>query len=196
MGEKVKSTFDRKMEFFFQDPNIYLEVNKSSILHLLRRDVYSCMGYTKVNDKDHKLIKDDNINPIIWPGAMAVLAGIDLLSKFYAGSDNQGHVGSRFKTYCEKYIDSDNAEVIYQLRNSLLHSFGLFSKTKTATYYFQVSSCRSELVTLLPNIRPNYNIDLCTLWDKFEQSIEKYKEDIEKDDSLKKNFLKMFDLYC
>lgn len=190
------STFDWKMDLFFQDPYIFVEASKSSKLHLLRRDIYCCMGYTKVDDKVHKLIKDDNIYPIIWSGAMAVLAGIDLLSKFYAGSDNQAQVGSRFKTYCEKYIDSDNAEVIYQLRNSLLHSFGLFSKTKTATYYFQVSSCRNELVTLLPNIRPNYNIDLYTLWDKFEQSIEKYKEDIEKDDSLKENFLKMFDLYC
>ena len=90
-----------------------------------------------------------------------------------------------------------DAQVIYELRNSFLHSFGLFSKSRTATYYFQVSSSRQDLVTKLSVGGPDYyyRIDLYTLRDKFEQSIAKYKKDLETDNELQKNFDAMFNSY-
>lgn len=188
MEEEKLLTFESKRDLFFEDPVNYVEASESSTLHLLRRDIYSCMGYTIQNGKWHK-----NIAPIIWPGAMAVLTGIDLLGKFYAGNDD-GKVGSRFKAYCEKYICSpDDAKVIYKLRNSLVHSFGLSS----ASYLFQVSSSRQDLVKLLhvEGTDYYYKIDLYTLWKKFEQSIEKYKQDLAKDSNLQNNFFAMFKLY-
>ena len=140
MEEEELLTFESNQKRFFEDPINYVEASESSILHLLGRDIYSCMGYTIQNGKWHK-----NIDPIIWPGAMAILTGIDLLGKFYAGNDDGG-VAFRFKAYCEKYICSqDDAQVIYKLRNSLVYSFGLSS----ATYLFQVSSSSKDLVTKL-----------------------------------------------
>lgn len=194
--ENKKLSIEKELEFFFQDPKIQIEVNEASILHLLRRDVYRCMGYTKVNE-EQKLIKDENVAPILWPGIMAVLAGIDLLGKFYAGDDNNNGVHRRFTAYCRKYIDSENSEVIFQFRNSLLHSFGLFSKTKDVTYHFQLTALHKELVTVIPvNSTFNYyRIDLYTLWDEFENSIEKYREDLMKNDKLQQKFHKMFELY-
>src|SRR5262245_31828370 len=62
-----------------------------------------------------------------WPGAMTMLAGIDLLAKFFAGSDKRGQVGDRFCGFVERFLvglTQSDREVIYQLRNSLLHSFG------------------------------------------------------------------------
>lgn len=189
MEKIISQRFKRERDLFFEDPVNYVEANKSSILHLLRRDIYRCMGYTIQNGMWVK-----NVEPIIWPGSMAVLTGIDLLGKFYAGNHNDREVGSRFIAYCKQYICSDDdAQVIYKLRNSLVHSFGLSS----ATYLFQVSSSRQDLVKLLHVAKTNYSykIDLYTLWDKFEQSIEKYKQDLAKDSNLQNNFFAMFKLY-
>lgn len=190
MEKIISQRFKRERDLFFEDPVNYVEANKSSILHLLRRDIYRCMGYTIQNGMWVK-----NAEPIIWPGSMAVLTGIDLLGKFYAGNHNDREVGSRFKAYCEKYICSPgDAKVIYELRNSLVHSFGLSS----ATYLFQFSSSSSkDLVTMLSGQGTNcyYRIDLYTLREKFEQSIEKYKQELEKDSNLQNNFFAMFKLY-
>ena len=51
---------------FFEDPVNYLEASESSILHLLRRDIYRCMGYTIESNKNIMWIKDNKINAIIW----------------------------------------------------------------------------------------------------------------------------------
>jgi hypothetical protein len=95
---------------------------------------------------------------------MAVLAGIDLLAKFCEGSDNSGGkdkhgVGKRFKKFARKYmrLTKEEANLIYQLRNSLLHSFGLYTEEKDkkwrvkARYYFQLCQGSHELIA--PNIK-------------------------------------------
>lgn len=135
---------EKKIEIFFQDPKEKKEIpNIYGTLYLLRRDIYRCMGY----DVDTFIKKNE---AIIWPGAMTVLAGIDLLSKFYAGSDECNKVSERFKAFYSECIDDENAEIIYQLRNSLLHSFGLLSKAKNkTTYRFMVGASRDNLVRLL-----------------------------------------------
>lgn len=112
-----QSNFD----LFFEDPKTpKIKPDDFSVLYLLRRDISQCMG---INPNTG--CKTDN--QAIWPGVMAILSGIDLLGKFYAGSD-VGQVGIRFKSYVEKYfndIKEEDKETIYQLRNALLHSFGL-----------------------------------------------------------------------
>lgn len=184
-------SLEEKIELFFQDPKIKIDPpNEYGILYLLRRDVYRCMGY---NTKDWTLKNES----IIWPGTMTVLAGMDLLGKFYAGSDNFGSVSRRFKIFYNKYIDDQNAETIYQLRNSLLHSFGLLSKTSNKTYHFTVGASRDNLVKLLSETPKEkyYQVDLYTLWDKFEDGIIKYKDDLINDEQLSTNFSAMFGYY-
>lgn len=203
MAEK---SIEEELNIFFQNPNDIINVHKSSILHLLRRDIFRCMGYID-NKNYHELEKDPQTETIIWPGIMVVLAGIDLLGKFFSGEDEQKKVGHRFKNYCEEYLDVDEkeADVIYQLRNSLLHSFGLLSKKysrrqgkrTTIYYYFKVSWGNEELIELLSdkNNEKYYKIDLKVLWDKFEKGIEKYEKDLRTDNELKNNFHKMFKYY-
>src|SRR6266496_6263912 len=102
---------DRNLTIFFRDPReAPTELGTLGVLYLLRRDVVRCL---------------QNDNGILFPALMMMFAGIDLLAKFYAGSD-KGSVGARFKGFIKKYfsgISGDNAEVLYQLRNALLHSF-------------------------------------------------------------------------
>jgi hypothetical protein len=44
----------------------------------------------------------------VWPSAMAILAGVDLLGKFYAGNDATGRVGDRFRGFLEAFSIGQN----------------------------------------------------------------------------------------
>ena len=59
------------IELFFEDPLAPPRPRPTfyGVLYLLRRDIITCFN-----------------NVAEWPGIMAILAGIDLLGKFYVGS--------------------------------------------------------------------------------------------------------------
>src|SRR5215470_14384010 len=96
---QMDNAIERNINLFFQDPRIEPVIpGKLSVLYLLRRDVMHCF--------DH--------NIILFPATMTILAGIDLLAKFYAGNDKTGQVGARFKNLIKRYfsnISNDDAIV-------------------------------------------------------------------------------------
>jgi hypothetical protein len=127
---------------------------------------------------------------------MTVLAGVDLLGKFYAGNDEVGKVGDRFKGFITRYfqqLSQDEKEAIYQLRNALLHSFGLYSKTKSATFRFTVTCSGRALVTRAD--AESVLVDLSTLHRNFEDAIQRYTQDLEGSAELQANFTNMFPSY-
>jgi len=180
-----------KIDLFFEDPAVYHAPPRSySVLYLLRRDISVCLG-----------IDPDSDNPIafqaLWPGTMAILAGIDLLGKFLVGNDNFRKSRKRFKNFIEsKYfqvVSQTDAEIIYQLRNSLLHSFGLYSEDgKGNVYRFTLIPKQGPLVQRLGD---NYLVDVRTLHSQFETAIENYRADLKKDLSLQECFNAMFPKY-
>ena len=182
--------FDPKADLFFESPNIRREPPCDyGVLHLLRRDIFLCLGWDPVSQ-----VKTSHFT--LWPGGMAILAGIDLLAKFFKGDDSIGQVGQRFRDYITKYfqpISSGDEEGIYQLRNALLHSFGLYSKNKSSAYRFVLSANNAQLIKPLDS--DIYRIDLVTLHQKFEASLEKYTNDLNADVVLQTNFLNMFTNY-
>ncbi|MBX9685696.1 MAG: hypothetical protein K2X27_03275 [Candidatus Obscuribacterales bacterium] len=110
---------DQQLDFFFRDPasqpTFRVGDNLFSNLYLLRRDINTCYS-----------------GGAVWPGVMGIMAGIDLLAKFFAGTDLSA-VSERFRDFTNEYISNNNvidSEVLYQLRNALLHSFGLYSKRR------------------------------------------------------------------
>ena len=156
------------------------------VLHLLRRDICLCLGWDPVT-------QTKTSHPTLWPGGMAILAGIDLIAKYFKGDDTPGQVGQRFRDFIAKYfqpITSGDEETIYQLRNALLHSFGLYSKSKTKDYHFVLTVNGSALVQ--SHGSDTYQIDLRSLHQKFEDSLGKYSTDLNADPTLQSNFLKMF----
>jgi hypothetical protein len=130
---------------------------------------------------------------------MAILAGIDLLGKFYAGTDGPG-VGPRFRNFVKRYfqpITPEDGETIYQLRNALLHSFGLYSKTSTGvTYHFflVLPPVGSSLVKRARD-SDKYLISIRALYDKFEEAVGRFHEEVQADERLQANFSNMFPLY-
>lgn len=173
---------------FFQDPKI----GPGEIwgtLYLLRRDINSCLT-----------------QKILWPGTMLILAGIDLLGKFYAGEDKQGGVSGRFKSFINEFFkpisSSDDVEIIFQLRNSLLHSFGLYSKFKdnltsrTVEYHFFISE---EIIPItkkeISKDKYMVTISIQDLRDRFEVAVERYHTDLEEKINLQDNFNNLFPNY-
>ncbi len=130
---------------------------------------------------------------------MAILAGIDLLAKFYEGDDTtkKGKIGQRFKGFVSKYFQplSDGDEkIIYQLRNSLLHSFGLYSRDRTQMYHFRLTAKAGAPFVQQPS-PGNYQIDLIALHDRFEQALARYMTDLQNQPQLQTNFRNMFRNY-
>lgn len=202
-----------ELDWFFRSPRKAPQNGeKFSQLYLLRRDIDTCFGTDPntglpFNPIDKKTKKKIYLKAI-WPGTMAILAGIDLLGKFLAGSDKscgkgKDSVKGRFKEFVKRYIGIADfeASLLYQLRNSLLHSFGLYSEivdkkgNVKATYNFIPSQ---GLHTFIQNLRDDfYQVDVNILREKFNDAINKYEIEL-RDNSrrdfkeLNKNFSKMY----
>jgi hypothetical protein len=163
---------------FFEDPT----VNRSppgdyGILYLLRRDITRCMD-----------------NSILWPAAMAIMAGIDLLAKFETGDDRPGSVSERFKAFIKQYfaISTSDAETIYQLRNSLLHSFGLYDQRTGRR--FQVDASGGSLL-ITSGAKGNACISLLELHAHFERAVQAYRLNLKTNSTLQAHFAIMFPKY-
>ena len=182
------------LQWFFRSPRqIPGKGDDFSQLYLLRRDIETCFGIDPNTGLQMRPVDERNHSALyckaIWPGTMAVLAGIDLLAKFFEGSDNSGGkgkhgVGKRFKKFARKYmrLTKEEANLIYQLRNSLLHSFGLYTEEKdkkwrvNARYYFQLCQGSHELIA--PKYKDIYCIDVDCLRSRFDSAIAEYLSDL------------------
>jgi len=183
--------FSSDAQLFFEAPTANRQPpNYFGVLYLLRRDIFHCMG---IDPNTNQPLSEQ----IIWPGVMSILAGIDLLGKFYAGNDTIGQVSQRFKDYIDKYFhdaSTKDKDVIYQLRNSLLHSFGLYSRTNNGNIFrFTLGQKLTSFIVHTPP--DNYLIDIRKLHDKFEDSIMQYCNEVTNDTNLQNKFNAMFPNY-
>jgi hypothetical protein len=97
MDASIKANFD----LFFEDPRTPHLPGVSrgwGVLHLLRRDIIRCFGEDPETGTKAAVFA-------LWPGVMAVLAGVDLLGKFWRGNDStfMGEVGKRFRDFLGEY---------------------------------------------------------------------------------------------
>ncbi len=183
--------FSADADLFFWPPRVEIGTrNWFGVLYLLRRDIDLCMGIHPTTGQPVGYRAE-------WPGAMTMLAGIDLLAKFLAGSDDKGKVGERFCNFLERFftgISPGDRDVIYQLRNSLLHSFGLYSKGGGKIYRFFLTGHGSgALVSHTPP--EQYNVDLRVLHREFERAVTTYQAELGSDPQLQTNFAAMFGNY-
>lgn len=164
-----------------------------SQLYLLRRDIDTCFGTDPNTGTISKPVDKASGAPMncqaIWPGTMAILAGIDLLGKFLVGTDKTRGpgsvtVGARFREFTKRYLglSEGDTDLVYQLRNSLLHSFGLYSEKTdnqgnvTATYNFILSRGSG---TVVQHVKDDYyQVDVQCLRELFEQAVAQYEADL------------------
>jgi hypothetical protein len=158
------------IDLFFTKPEVY-KTGKVSTLHLLRRDIYTCLG--KPMGQINSII--GTVKPFaIWPGVMLIMTGIDLISKFHTGDDKTNEVSNRFKYYVNKYIDT-NSEDIYQLRNALLHGFSLYSKYKDREWRYVLGRHADYMIWIGSDEKIWVSAD--QLHKSFELSIDLFKNE-------------------
>jgi hypothetical protein len=185
-----RAEMEEAVDLFFQHYDTPLpNSGRVGVLYLVRREIITCMGM------DHTTLQPTAFQAPI-AGAMCVLTGIDYMGKFYAGSDERGRVRERFTAYLQRYFeldDSEDAEVIYQLRNGLLHSFGLFSRNGNRTYRFHLVAGENPLVE---QYEPDhYRVNGRLLVNKWERSITLYRGDLIHDQNLQSSFFRMMTVY-
>ena len=183
--------FSNEADIFFEEPsNNPGSPRDFGVLYLLRRDIFLCMGTDPTTR--HAIPY-----AALWPGTMAILAGIDLLAKFYAGSDKINEVGQRFRKFIGKHLgplSPDDKETVYQLRNSLLHSFGLYSETtKGKKYQFALGQNLGQFISS-PDTEV-YVIDIRELHRRFESAVLQYQSELQNVTTLQKYFSTLFPKY-
>lgn len=182
-------TIADKLDLFFKKPSVSLKTagvidtnpdfagaacKRYSTLYLLRRDVKRCFRPSE---------------PIYWPGTTTVLAGIDLLAKLYAGSDT-GAIGTRFQTFVQQHMSPTDGLRMWQLRNALMHSFGVAFNDPAATTGSAAVPRRFRLnaidlppgttyTSLFLNISTDVvEVNIKQIRDAFERSIQSYEAHI------------------
>lgn len=185
------------LNWFFRSPRSVPGPGETfSQLYLLRRDIDTCFGTDPNTGAISQPLDKGSGAPMncqaIWPGTMAILAGIDLLGKFLVGTDKTrgpGNVtvGERFRKFTQRYLSlsKSDTDLVYQLRNSLLHSFGLYSEETDnkgnvrATYNFILSRGSG---TVVQHVKDDYyQVDVQHLRELFEQAVAKYEADLRED---------------
>lgn len=187
----MNSSVITNIDFFFRNPTIEPVIpGNFSQLYLLRRDIMTCFG---IDANTGQTLP----TKALWPGVMGICAGIDLLGKFLAGNDENRRVGVRFKNFLITYlcVDTNQAESLYHLRNSLLHSFGLYSEVTDRAgnvvqeYRFVLTTNTNILISPAHN---NFVIDIKAFREKFEDAIGSYESQLRTDTNLQANFTCMF----
>lgn len=183
----MSSDLQERIALFVRNPNDFGgRQGLHSTLYLLRRDASLCFGYDPNNNQKIQF-------EALFPATMAILAGIDLVAKFIY-CDHPKEVGKRYTEYVARYIDNSFQEELYQLRNALLHSFGLYSETRTGKiYHFVLTRGLGKLIVQVSD--KSYLIDIETLWKKFEVSVDVYHKELVASADLQQVFSEMFPKY-
>jgi len=179
------------IDFFFRQPEDKPNIpDVFSQLYLLRRDISTCFGIDPTS-------KEKISTQAIWPGVMAICTGIDLLGKFYAGNDIIRKVGERFKNFLNIYfhLSENDSIIIYNLRNSLIHSFGLYSEFKNnngdiITYRYSLIQGINTFIRKIDNEK--FLIDVNIFYNMFENAVNEYESQLRRNKILQKNFTHMF----
>ncbi len=192
----MTNNLDEYIEHFFEDNSeTHPLPYHFSTLYLIVRDVKACL---KLNPN---VFEDEAFNTYgaEWPAIMTIFSGIDLLGKFLAGDDSNGNVGNRFKEFIIEYFDECNnrtdSEIIYELRNSLAHSFNLYSRH----YNFSLVNNENEplILDISKNSKIYKQINVNFIYLNFRSACFKYQSDVLNTNNiiLRSNFDNMYNKY-
>jgi hypothetical protein len=191
-------TLDEKIALFFKRPAPITELGTFGSLFMLRREAQDCL-IGKVIDEDAVIDEAMRGEHRLFATLMVVMAGVDLLAKFYAGSDDNGGVGARIKDFAARYMfpnaeapDRSALALYLGLRNPLLHSFTLYDR---------------KLEIWLVNRQPNFDIfenpvkpdhfliSVEGVYLAFVRGLRAYHAELVKDGDLRAKFEAMYEKY-
>jgi hypothetical protein len=166
----------KRIENFFREKTY--NPGENSSLALLRNDMDRCFT-----------------SGILYPGVVGIMTGIDLLAKFYKGEDSINGVGKRFDNFLKDYFylkDKEERKYVYQLRNAMLHSCGLFSiDNKNIIYRFTLRQNGKFMLYSKEDSVARVSINIWELRERFNQAIYFYKKDLIERKEVLDNFKKI-----
>ena len=191
-----------QIDFFFAPPLPMQGGSSKSTLHLNRREAQDCL-LGDVIAEDH--VAADPRSHRLFATTMVIAAGIDLLGKFYAGSDKSGGpggVGDRIVEFAERFMFTgqpsahDLSEVLYYgCRNPMLHSFTLHNSRFRITLTNELSSGAIWRATA-PDGSVSYVVSVRGLYNAYVNAIGRYEAALRGDSKLRANFSAMFPAYA
>jgi hypothetical protein len=129
----VTYNLDEDIEFFFQLPSTpttsHARGHTFSVLYLLRRELMETAGHDP-DVTSEAIAVDRGVERRLFASVTLMFTGFDLLSKF--ACDHQT-LGERFCAFLEsefgRGLDADTAKMLYAVRNSMVHAFGVPDRT-------------------------------------------------------------------
>lgn len=195
-------TLECRIAFFFDPPKKDRTKHRTlegceSVLYHLRREMQFCF-FNKIVDESEIHAKDGASWQSIFSGVLLIMCGIDLLGKFLKGDDSTRwrEVGKRFRKYLEDCFDGlskDQTDLIYTVRNGLVHSFGLYDKDRQKPILIAPLSPTGEIVIITDEW---CILHYKNLYVQFVGSLRNYRRKLEKNPMLRENFDKMFAHYA
>jgi hypothetical protein len=184
--------FSSEADKFFAPPSVSFPLpDYLGTLFLLRKDIISSLGRNPGTSNPTGCFA-----PLA--GAMAILAGVDLLAKFASGEDAPQEVAARFRNFLHKYFQlgsTDNEETICRLRDALIGSFGLRSQDDAGREYrFDLTYRNGPLITAF-DVTGQVEVRVIALQRQFEGAVESFRKDTNDSAVLQRNFNRMFPKY-
>jgi hypothetical protein len=191
-------TIDEQMDLFFREPILEPDGSVQGTLYLLRREIQDCL-IGKVVPESQVIAESQKERHRLFATVMVIMAGIDLLAKFHAGSDEQGQVGTRIRTFARDFIFDGLpsaerfSEVLYEgCRNPILHSFTLHNKR------FKITLTDGFTHGVIRTVRGEpdwFVLSVEGLYVAFASGVKAYERQVRTSLEARENFAKMFPYY-
>lgn len=197
-------TVDQQIAFFFAPPVPEQPEGIQSRLYLLRREAQDCLVGDPLFANEYDALAVPERHRRIFATCLVIWAGLDLLAKFYGGSDTQNESGSRFKKYVEEnllelsglpeHLAALAPEILYVgLRNPMVHSFGL-NPRKALNVHLSTGNTGYFLIAV-PNTPDTYVVSVGGLYKAFLDSIKTYQRRLLIEAPRREAFRRMFPSY-
>lgn len=192
-------TLSQQIEFFFAPPYPEQPGTVRSPLHLARREAQECILGDVIPDEANVLA--DERRHRLFATTMVMISAIDLLAKFYAGTDKGGRGASedRFRRFSMRYIFAGLpdaqlfARVLWEgCRNPLHHSFTLYSSRYEIRLYIGPPP---GIVSRVAGRKKAFLISVEGLYGSFISATKAYETDLRSTPDLQAKFQLMFPSY-
>jgi len=195
-------TLDEKIAFWFRPPEPIKEpkdLGTMSSLFMLRREIQFCLIGDLTNEDSVIEVAMSRGEYRLFASMMVTMAGVDLLAKFWAGSDEIGGVGARIKCFAERYMFTNakdpkrSGEILYQaIRNPLLHSFTLYDRV----LQIWLLNRQPQFDIIENPERPGHVlISIEGIYLAFIRGLRAYQEELIRSDDLRAKFERMYERY-
>jgi hypothetical protein len=194
-------TIDEQIEFFFAPPVPEQVGLERSSLHQNRReiqDVFVRNAYAE----DDVLKRPSEERHALFATVMVIGAGIDLLAKFYRGSDKNGEVGERIIDFLQRYMFNGKpdgkvlARIVYEgLRSPMMHSFTLRSKKHSVKLVSHMPELQGKAVWKYKSKPTAYLVSVEGLFSDYIRALNAYRTDLLTNMNLRTKFALMMPQY-